>query len=116
MNDTALLLALANMSSGALLIIFSIPLLKGHVKMNRIYGVRFRKCFESEENWYRINRYSAKRVIIWSIPIILVGLITFFIDFKAAGDFRSTLILILACAPLIVLIPAIESYLYVRKL
>jgi len=34
----------------------AIPLIKEKVKMNHLYGVRFAKSFESEENWYRKNK------------------------------------------------------------
>ncbi len=33
----------------------SIPLVLCKIPMNHIYGVRFSKSYESEDNWYEIN-------------------------------------------------------------
>ncbi len=116
MDPTSVILGLSNISCGVLFVIISIPLLKKHVKMNRIYGVRFKKSFESEESWYKINQYGAKRLITWSVPLMLIGIATFFVDFGGHENANTTLVIAFACAPLIVIIPAIESYCYARKL
>jgi hypothetical protein len=38
------------------------------------------KAFESEENWYKINRYGAQRFIIWSVAIIISGIAIFLLQ------------------------------------
>ncbi len=93
-------------------IAISIPLFKEKVKMNHLYGIRFAKSFESEENWYKINKHGAKRSVVWSIPIVIIGTITLLPPLynSVAG------IVLAAVAPLIILIADIESYLYARKL
>ena len=55
------------------------PLVMNKIKMNSFYGVRIPKAFESDENWYKINAYGGKELIIWSIPILLSGIICLFI-------------------------------------
>ena len=63
--DMSIILAVAvNVFSGIVFIAFSIPLVKRRVKMNYLYGFRIPKAFESEENWYGINEYGAKQMII----------------------------------------------------
>jgi len=89
-----------------------IPLLKGKIKMNRYYGVRFAKSFESEENWYKINKYGAKRLIIWSVPMLIIGVATFFVPMRD----RPLLAVPFSVVPVIVVIPVVESYFYARKL
>lgn len=42
---------ITNIFVGLLTIAVCIPLLKDKIAMNRWYGIRFRKSFESEENW-----------------------------------------------------------------
>jgi SdpI/YfhL protein family len=59
---------------GLILIGVSIPLFLGKIKMNCVYGFRIRKAFESEENWYRINRYGAKALMGWSVIIVAIGI------------------------------------------
>jgi hypothetical protein len=45
---------------GFILIAVSIPIYLGKINMNCAYGFRIRKAFESDENWYLINRYGAR--------------------------------------------------------
>jgi len=70
---------LINIGSALLIILISIPLIKRKIKMNYLYGVRINKSFESEENWYNINAYGGKQMVIWSIPMIIAGLICFLV-------------------------------------
>jgi uncharacterized membrane protein len=70
---------LMNIASALLIIGISIPLVKRKIKMNHLYGVRIKKSFESEANWYKINAYGGKQLIIWSTPLIIAGLICFFV-------------------------------------
>lgn len=95
-----------------LFIAISIPLVQGKVSMNKTYGVRIKKAFESEENWYTINAYGGKQLILWSIPLILLGVATFFLPLEGNGP----AIVAVACAPLIVLVPAIMSCAFAKKL
>jgi len=80
--------------------------------MNHFYGVRFKKSYESEENWYKINHYGGKQLIAWSVLLLIIGVLTFFLPPKEKG-IMTTLI---GCAPLIVLVPAYMSYKYAKKL
>jgi len=110
MPHAGILLGLSHIFVGAMIILMCRPLLKDKIKMNRWYGVRFKKSFESQENWYKINRYGARRMIYWSVVLIAIGVVTMFLRVGANG------IILLASAPAILIIPAIESWLYVRKL
>ena len=65
---------------GTILILVSLPLYLEKIKMNRFYGFRIRKAFESEENWYRINRYAAKALMCWSVVIMTMGIVCLFIE------------------------------------
>lgn len=108
MDDKNTLLAITNIVVGVLIIALCMPLRKGKVRMNCWYGIRFRKSFESDEHWYKINSYGANRLIVWSIVIIGIGILTFFIPLGAGG--------ILRLAPLILIIPVIESWIFAKKL
>ncbi len=112
MENVNVILGINHISTAILFILISIPLVKGSVSMNKVYGIRFKKCYESEENWYNINKYGGKQLIIWSIPLILFGIVTFFLPLEG----KQNLITLTACAPLIVIIPVIQSYFYSRKL
>ena len=43
--------------------------------MNRFYGFRISKAFTSDANWYAINKYGAKALILWSIVMIASGVL-----------------------------------------
>ena len=107
-----MILGLSNIFFAFLLIGISIPLVRGKIYMNQTYCFRFMKSFESEENWYKINNYGGKQMIIWSILLFFIGIITLFLPIKDNG----VITILIACAPLIVLVPAFMSYKYSKKL
>lgn len=94
------------------MILISIPMLKRKIPMNRWYGARFKKSFESEENWYRINAYSAKQLITWSIPILIIGIVTLFLPLEG----NMWLFNAIASSALLVIVPCLISYRYAKKL
>lgn len=112
MEATNLLLGLSNLFVSFLIIGISIPLVMGKVPINKMYGIRFRKSYETEETWYKVNHYGGKQLIIWSIPLALLGFFTLFLTIKE----NVFLISLIACAPLIVLVPVFKSYRYSKKL
>lgn len=111
MSTYNITLGLSNIFVAFLIIGISTPLVMGKIPMNWFYGIRFQKSFESEENWYKINKYGGKLLIIWSLPIFLVGVITLFVPMPIHGFARA----IIACAPLSLLIPAFMSHHYSKK-
>ncbi len=103
----------SNILAGLLIIAVCVPLLKGKIKMNRWYGIRLKKSFESEENWYKINRYGAQRMILWSLVIVAVGIAELFIR----PDVKGTFWYVISGLPLmLIIIPAIESWVYAKRL
>ncbi len=111
MDITGLVIGLFNVSMGVLIVAVAYPLAKGKVSMNHWYGVRVRQSFESEEKWYRINRYGGRQLMIWGAIIAALGAAAMFIDLGS----RMELMVIFLFAPLLVLIPAARSVLYARK-
>jgi len=112
MDTINLVLGLTDILVGLIMILLAFPLKKGLIKMNWWYGFRFSESFKSDENWYKINKYGAKRLIFWAIPLLIFGLIAFIIPFYENFLYS----LIFSFLPLIVLIPAYECYLFAKKL
>lgn len=71
MNTINIVSGMINISRGLLFIMISIPLAKQKIAMNKFYGFRFKKAFDSDEHWYRINTYGGKLLILWSILLIM---------------------------------------------
>ena len=59
MTDLQTLLALY-VASGLLLVAVSIPMIRGRVKPNWIYGFKVRKTVENPGIWYPANAYAGK--------------------------------------------------------
>ena len=106
------IIGVSNIMVGLLVMAISIPLVYNKVPMNQIYGIRFKQSFESQEKWYKINAYGGRQLIVWSIPLILLGVATFFLPL--AG--KSFWFAVIACAPLIYLVPTVISYIYAKQL
>ena len=94
------------------MILISIPMLKRKIPMNRWYGARFKKSFESEEYWYKINAYSAKQLMLWSIPLLIIGIVTLFLPLEG----NTGLLNAIAFSPLLACVPCLISYRYAKKL
>jgi hypothetical protein len=112
MDAVAVTIGLSWTLIGLLCIALAIPLIKGKVPRNSLYGVRFPQSFQSDEAWLAINRYGGRRMILWAIPLIAVGVASFFLPLQSHPGFT----LALGFAPLVfVLIPVIESWRFARR-
>ena len=105
-------LGLTLAGAAVLVILISIPLWRGRVKMNHIYGMRVPKAFQSDELWLDINRYGGKWFVIWSLPLLAIGVLCMIIPFSEGGPIP----IVVGMTPVLYLIPAIQTYLYSRKL
>lgn len=63
---------------GALLAVLSVPLILGKVPMNHGYGIRIRKAFVSEANWFAVNRFGG-------VVFLVLGLLLTTFSFVSAG-------------------------------
>ena len=70
-----MIIAWANFGMAALVVLLSIPMWLGRVPRNGLYGARFPESLESDEKWYPVNRFTAQRMMLWSIPVALSGLL-----------------------------------------
>jgi hypothetical protein len=93
---------------GLILIAISRPLKNGKVAMNSFYGVRLRKSYSSEKNWYLMNEYGGRQLIVWSSALVALGILAFFIPFNG----NEPLIILFAFLPAIVVL--IPTYLILR--
>lgn len=110
--ETNVLLGITNCGCALLAIGLAWPLLRRRIGPNAFYGVRFPKAFRSEQTWYDANEYGARRLIRWSGVLLAVGIATFFVPLEEHRRWT----LPFALAPLLFLVPAIESWLWLRRL
>ena len=112
MDSLNLVVGISNVFVGLLCVALALPLIKGKVRMNRWYGVRVSQSYRSERHWYLINRYGGLRLVVWSIPIVVSGVVAFFLPLRD----NPVLTVIVALVPLLVLVPAVESIRYAQRL
>jgi uncharacterized membrane protein len=112
MDAVAITVGISWTIAGLLVIALAIPLARGQIGPNAIYGVRFPQSFQSDEAWYAINRFGGRRMMIWSIPIIATAIASFFLPLQA----NPGLALTLGFAPLaFVLIPVVEAWRFAQQ-
>ncbi len=51
--------------------------------MNRFYDFRISKAFTSDANWYAINKFGAKGLILWLIVMIVFGVLFLFVGLSS---------------------------------
>jgi hypothetical protein len=66
-------LLLLFLSSGALLAVLSIPLIKGKISPNGLYGFRVRKTLENPGIWYPVNAYSGKWLLVLGLVLVIAA-------------------------------------------
>ncbi|WP_061810068.1 SdpI family protein [Rossellomorea vietnamensis] len=104
--------SLTHMSASLIFIGISLPLLLGKIRMNTYYGIRISTSFESDEAWYKINRYGALQMIVWSVPLFLIGIIVLFLP-----PFTETTEVILVFLPCMWLVPpVVRTFFYAKEL
>lgn len=98
---------------GMLMYRLGMPLLRGQVGRNHYYGVRFPQVFESDDAWYAINRFGGRCMIIWAVPLVVVGLLYFFF---LPMQLHNGIALTLGFAPLVfVLAPVWQTWQFARQ-
>lgn len=73
METLNLALGISNTACSLLVAALSLPLIRGKIKMNTVYGVRFRKAYQSEELWYKISKKGGRLLLLWSLPIFALA-------------------------------------------
>ncbi len=80
-----ILYAIINLGCGTLFIAMTLPMAYRKVPMNIWYGARIRQAYLSDEAWYDINEYAARRMIRWSLLLVALGVACLLIPFERFG-------------------------------
>jgi uncharacterized membrane protein len=98
------LLALANILSGVIIFLLSLPLICRKVPMNRFFGVRIRAAFESRQRWYDVNAFGGTELARWSLLIVCYGLAGLILDERRLAVYAYANLAVVLTAVLIPLI------------
>lgn len=98
--------------TGLLCVALSIPLVRVRVGRNALYGARFPESIASDEAWIAIDRFAGRRLAVWSVPLIAVGLVSFFLPSQG----HAALALGFGFGPLVfLLVPLIQAWRFARR-
>ena len=73
MGDPKAILLAVYLLSGLLLVGLSVPLIRGRVPPNPLYGFRVRRTLEEPAVWYAANRYAAWRLLWLGVALVVVA-------------------------------------------
>lgn len=99
--------------SGSLLIIVSIPMIKGKVKRNAWYGFRMPITQKSDEMWYPTNTYAGKGLLVVGV-IVMITAVSLPFMFNLTADDYAIIMSIILLVTLFVLFGL--SYRFAKKL
>lgn len=94
-----------------LIVAFSIPLVRESVEMNRWYGIKIPKAYKSEENWYAINKYGGKVLIVLSVVMCVV-----FVPLAIMCRHSRETLSLFTCVPGLYVLALIPISIYASKL
>ena len=78
-QELRILVLIAMLHTFALMILVSVPLARGTVKPNKLYGLRTRATLADERVWYEANSYAGRLMIRGGIAGIVLALGLFFV-------------------------------------
>jgi len=83
-----------------------LPLIYRKVPMNRIYGIRIRQSFVSDERWYEINATGGRLLARWSCLIMFTGALGFMVPTRFLSEYASVaaVVVLSVFAPLVQMI------------
>lgn len=111
MSEINNVLLICNLFIALITTLPAIPLVFKKIPPNSLYGFRMSKSFQSENNWYLINTYGGKQMILWGVIHLILLLIVW--KFSTIVFFNAA---VLYGGLLMPLIPIIITLLYARKL
>jgi len=88
---------------GAATVLLSLPLIMRKVPMNYMYGFRLRKAFVSTHNWYELNAYGGKLMLVFGLFLMAFG----FIGADLAPSPKSILAPVFLVLPLLAIVPSL---------
>lgn len=103
--------ALACIVTALLTIGLCVPALRLESDWTIINGVQRPAGFTSDEAWGQLNRFAARRMIVWSLPVLGLGIAALFVPMEG----QPWLALLFGIAPLLILRAVWETVQFVRQ-
>ena len=109
MHAANLALCLCNLLAGLLCVGLAVPLIRGRVKPNAIYGARTARTLASEETWYRVNA-ACGRWLFWSgLALAASGVVGWFLTPAIPPAWLMTVLTVCAFLPVLCVVPVLTD-------
>lgn len=108
-----LLLLTLFLTSGGLIVLLSIPLIRCKVPPNSLYGFRVRRTLENPDIWYPANVYAAWHMLGLGAAIMIAACLAYFVVGSDIAWFGSVVGIVTAIGLSTMLF---RSFRYLRKL
>jgi len=108
--------AAVNVFLGILMFIICIPSFNGSISPNKYAGFRMKKAYESEENWYKINRYGAQQQMLWASGIFLTGIGCLFVSERFLKNRIIFWVLLIGPCFVGIIIPSLQTIAFAKGL
>ncbi len=112
MTDKNLLLLLYT-STGTLLALLCIPLMRRKIPPNGLYGFRIPKTLNNPELWYVVNQFSARRMFWTAIAFTAAALGLYFLPWFGLEEYAMTCLGVFSVGMLITIVQTVS---YLRSL
>lgn len=86
------ILAITFLLSGILVFVACLPIIHGKIPMNKIYGMRTKSAFRSDEAWFHLNEVGGMIFAMIGFPLILAGAMGFALPQHLLGLFSSVVL------------------------
>lgn len=116
MNTALLIGGITNLIAALVCIGVSLPFALRKVKVSNRIGVRIRKSYLSVEHWKKINAYFSRWLILWSLPVLAVGVVMVVGAFQFPGAFPGLSAFWLNLSLLLLLLPPVQTLMWSRNL
>ena len=87
-------LATTFLLSGILLFVACLPIIHGKIPMNKIYGMRTKSSFRSDEAWFHLNEVGGMIFAMIAFPLILAGAMGFALPEHLLELFSTTVLIV----------------------
>jgi len=112
MTDQNLLLLLYT-STGTLLALLSIPLMRRKIPPNWFYGFRTQKTIDNPQLWYVVNQYSARRLFWTAIVFVATAVGLYFVPWFGLDEYAMACLGVFAVGMTITIVQTVN---YLRSL
>lgn len=114
MEPISLVVGLCNICCGIIFALVGAVLAICRIRKGAWYGFTVPNAVASDRNWEQVNRFGGRRLVVWALPLVLLGIVSVLLAFPTPESWMAPigLLPIFVC----VMIPILETVSFARTL